>query len=238
MENPTPLQNPGKLQRWGNYFKEFLMLFLAVFCGFLAENLREERNERETTRTYMKSLLEDVKRDSLELELIRTYHDKNLKKMDSLKNETAALAHASDSRRVYRFLSENIGFPDFMPSDGTFEQLKYDGGLKTIQEKEIIDHLMLYHKKIKRLTGEERIVNDYVIEMNNLNRYFDIVSLENHAFTGTIPLLDGSSPARNDLYCHIQNWRSSLLNLESHRLIVLNEGIILKKTIQNFYPKL
>ncbi len=30
---------PGK--RIWHYFYEFLMLFLAVFCGFLAENFRE-----------------------------------------------------------------------------------------------------------------------------------------------------------------------------------------------------
>ncbi len=28
-------------KKWTHYFWEFLMLFLAVFCGFLAENQRE-----------------------------------------------------------------------------------------------------------------------------------------------------------------------------------------------------
>jgi hypothetical protein len=30
-----------KKKNWKSYFKEFFMLFLAVFCGFLAENYRE-----------------------------------------------------------------------------------------------------------------------------------------------------------------------------------------------------
>lgn len=30
MEEQTPLQNPEKPQRWSNYFKEFLMIFLQV----------------------------------------------------------------------------------------------------------------------------------------------------------------------------------------------------------------
>jgi hypothetical protein len=34
-------------KKWTHYFWEFLMLFLAVFCGFLAENLREHKVERE-----------------------------------------------------------------------------------------------------------------------------------------------------------------------------------------------
>ena len=32
-------------KKWTNYFWEFLMLFLAVFCGFLAENQREHMIE-------------------------------------------------------------------------------------------------------------------------------------------------------------------------------------------------
>jgi hypothetical protein len=36
---------PGK-KIW-HYFYEFLMLFLAVFCGFLAENFREHHLEKE-----------------------------------------------------------------------------------------------------------------------------------------------------------------------------------------------
>jgi len=32
-------------KKWTHYFWEFLMLFLAVFCGFLAENQREHMIE-------------------------------------------------------------------------------------------------------------------------------------------------------------------------------------------------
>ena len=33
-------------KNWKSYFWEFLILFLAVFCGFLAENIRESSLER------------------------------------------------------------------------------------------------------------------------------------------------------------------------------------------------
>ena len=38
------------------YFREFLMLSLAVFCGFLAENFREHQREKQ----FMTTLLDDV----------------------------------------------------------------------------------------------------------------------------------------------------------------------------------
>ena len=33
-------------KKWTHYFWEFLMLFLAVFCGFIAENFREHQIEK------------------------------------------------------------------------------------------------------------------------------------------------------------------------------------------------
>jgi hypothetical protein len=44
-------------KKWTNYLWEFLMLFLAVFCGFLAENQREHNVETHRAREYAKGLL-------------------------------------------------------------------------------------------------------------------------------------------------------------------------------------
>src|SRR5215813_12293444 len=38
---------------WSHYLFEFLMLFLAVFCGFLAENQREHMVERRREKDYI-----------------------------------------------------------------------------------------------------------------------------------------------------------------------------------------
>ena len=56
---------PGK--KWTHYLFEFLMLFLAVFCGFLAENQREHMVERRREKDYMINMLEDIKADTANL---------------------------------------------------------------------------------------------------------------------------------------------------------------------------
>src|SRR5688500_8377804 len=50
-------------KRWTHYFWEFLMLFLAVFCGFLAENKREHMIEDKRARKLVASLLHDLQQD-------------------------------------------------------------------------------------------------------------------------------------------------------------------------------
>ena len=51
-------------KKWTHYFWEFLMLFLAVFCGFLAENKREHIVENHRAKDYAHSLYFDLKDDT------------------------------------------------------------------------------------------------------------------------------------------------------------------------------
>lgn len=44
-------------KKFTHYLWEFLMLFLAVFCGFLAENIREHRVEHAREAQFIKSLV-------------------------------------------------------------------------------------------------------------------------------------------------------------------------------------
>jgi len=65
MEVHAHTHTPRK--KWTHYFWEFLMLFLAVFCGFLAENQREHFVEAHRAKEYAKSLLSDLQQDTIEL---------------------------------------------------------------------------------------------------------------------------------------------------------------------------
>ena len=51
-------------KKWTHYFWEFLMLFLAVFCGFLAENIREHKIEQHRAKDFAKSLVQDLQNDT------------------------------------------------------------------------------------------------------------------------------------------------------------------------------
>src|ERR1044071_9826559 len=57
-------------KRLGEYFLEFFMLFLAVFLGFIAENIREHTVETKRAKEYAYALLQDI--------------NENITQMDSL----------------------------------------------------------------------------------------------------------------------------------------------------------
>src|SRR5688572_5591847 len=54
-------------KKWKEYLFQFLMLFLAVFCGFMAENFREHLIIKEKAHNYLKNLVADLKTDSARL---------------------------------------------------------------------------------------------------------------------------------------------------------------------------
>ena len=64
-------------KKWTHYFWEFLMLFLAVFCGFLAEYQLEHKIEKEKGKQYIRSFYNDLKTDTVEFAiLINKYENK------------------------------------------------------------------------------------------------------------------------------------------------------------------
>src|SRR5205809_3095837 len=52
-------------KKWTHYFWELLMLFLAVFCGFLAENIREHMIEHQRARQLANNLYKVLTQDSI-----------------------------------------------------------------------------------------------------------------------------------------------------------------------------
>src|SRR6188474_910899 len=62
MEVHAHTHTPRK--KWTHYLWEFLMLFLAVFCGFLAENIREHKVEHLRAKEFSRSLVKDLQNDT------------------------------------------------------------------------------------------------------------------------------------------------------------------------------
>ncbi|MDN3676892.1 hypothetical protein QWY90_06170 [Flavobacterium paronense] len=56
---------PHHKKDWKAYFWEFLMLFLAVFCGFLAEYQLEHKIEKERANELAKNFYEELLNDSI-----------------------------------------------------------------------------------------------------------------------------------------------------------------------------
>jgi hypothetical protein len=138
---------PGK--NFWHYFFEFFMLFLAVFCGFLAENFRESIVEHEREKQYILSFIADLKSDTAAI----TGNLKSKLQKKEIKDSLIWYLNASDpnqyGQRIYFLARQLTRTTNFFPADGTIKQLKNSGGLRLIRQP-ASDSIEAYDQAIER----------------------------------------------------------------------------------------
>jgi hypothetical protein len=140
-----------KKKNWKSYFKEFFMLFLAVFCGFLAENYRESLTAQKVERDYILSLVEDLKTDTTNLSLYIDFRREKSILMDSLAQMMLSDNRSSMGNQIYFLARQVFHEQAFFYSDGTIQQLKNAGNLRLISKRNVVNALLTYEKKVKVL---------------------------------------------------------------------------------------
>jgi hypothetical protein len=132
-------------KKWTHYFWEFLMLFLAVFCGFLAENQREHMIEHQREKQYMRSLISDLAADTATLNASFPRKDARINAIDSV--FTFFLIHPDAktvSGRLFRTIRRTNYDARFTRTNITFNQLKNAGGMRLIRNKQVADSISAY----------------------------------------------------------------------------------------------
>ena len=122
MEVHAHTHTPRK--KWTHYFWEFLMLFLAVFCGFLAEYQLEHYIEKQRANDFARSLHRDLVTDTVvfnrNIERLKICRKKIDTLISILSNTEEAHKKASSvySLSVYAFIT-----PISIPNESTLQQL-------------------------------------------------------------------------------------------------------------------
>jgi hypothetical protein len=153
---------PHGKKKFKDYFLEFLMLFLAVTLGFLAENFREHISERKQEKEYIHSFVSDLKQDTAYIRLVTRQLFKNIRGQDSLVD---LLQHYQDNdsinKKCYRYyLSSTLTVPQMTFNDKTISQLINTGNMHLITKKGIADSIMNYNSLVKAVTIQGQYYNE------------------------------------------------------------------------------
>jgi len=138
-------------KKWTHYFWEFLMLFLAVFCGFLAEYQLEHKIERDREKQYMRSLLNDLKTDILNIDAVQQKNFVVRQMADSLFLLLTMSDYTQNTSSIYYLARSFSDRAFFNMREGTVKQLNNAGGLRLIRHKDIIDGLEGYQYSYSEL---------------------------------------------------------------------------------------
>ena len=150
-------------KKWTHYFWEFLMLFLAVFAGFLAENEREHFIEHKREKILIAEMLEDLKRDSTYLSLcINQFIPNHLRLLDSAIMLLEQPGHEKDRETYQAYLTATEWNYNYIPTERTLSQLR-SYGHRLIRNHVVADVL----SELEILNKVYYGINDHVHSLQN-----------------------------------------------------------------------
>lgn len=200
---------------WKNYFWEFLMLFLAVFCGFLAEWKLEHVIEHSREKEYMESMVIDIKTDSSNLANMKSKFGYISIQIDSLLPFLKDNDHLDENAtEIYQHQVFLNLYTKWAYADRTIDQLKNSGTFRLIRNKAVSDGISLY----------DGFIRNYITDMQN---------------TFIQKLWQGINDAGNDIfkssvfreYLKSGNFTSQAVVLPNTPYFLTNDKIVLEKFI-------
>ena len=204
------------------------MLFLAVFCGFLAENQREHYVEKLRAKQYVQSFYDDLHKN---LAPISRTIEFNKLKVDTLNNLKSCYDSISKNWKATSCLIQLIKNSSFFWSvefsEGTIDQLKNAGGFRLLK-KEDRDSIISYDEAIRNFENTELTMvqpsQDNV--RNNLKRLINfkanvlLNSFDNE--TETPLLFSDNKELLNEFFNDLLRYRRNII-VQSNQLILLKE---------------
>jgi len=149
-------------KKWTHYLWEFLMLFLAVFCGFLTENFREHEINKGIERNNMKSLVRNLLEDSNLLVRSIKVNEGRFNYLDSLiylKNKKIPDNRFQKEFIFYMLKLGNIDY--FVSNQSTFKQMQSSGTLRLISNPSVLDSILNYENSYERVKRQEGICSSW-----------------------------------------------------------------------------
>jgi len=135
-------------KNWKAYFWEFLMLFLAVFCGFLAEYQLEHKIEKERAKKYMYDMVENLKYDTIRYNRNLINNEAIGKQLDSFRAEISqGVKGMIDGNRLYDLWWKCKNFNSVVFNRTAITQLKNSGNFRLITNNVLSSSISDYYER-------------------------------------------------------------------------------------------
>ena len=164
------------------YILEGLMIFIAVTMGFFAETIREGISDTAKGREYIRSFVEDLRRDTASFSYLIGFDGKKAAVLNTMSPcfDTIKNSHRSTSCLVplikISAFNHNLSF-----TDGTMQQLKNAGGFRLLNKSDkdsvvAYDHVVRNYLNFESTVFQERqdIVRNIVDKLLNYKAHAEI----------------------------------------------------------------
>jgi hypothetical protein len=203
-------------KKWAHYFWEFLMLFLAVFCGFLAEYQLEHKIEKERGMQFIRSFYNDLKKDTAEFSRLIRFNEEKLAALSKRSDcyDSLPLQMKAYDPCISKLMNHSSGFLDLVNADQTLLQLKNAGGLRLIKQTDA-DSILAYDRMIRvyiksETTGQQEGQYQLRDMMNSLINYKNLKLKKEDP---SIPFLIDDKQSINKFFVMLEDYYHTCRNM-------------------------
>ena len=161
-------------KKWTHYLWEFLMLFLAIFCGFLAENQREHMVEHNRERQFIRAYINDLQKDITQLDSLVKKREERKRQIDSLSfifRSPDPDLYGAQSYYYARYIPRPFLY---IPNDATFQQLKSSGNLRLIRKQEVVETILSYDQQFRVIETIRSREDQLILRIfDHINTFFN-----------------------------------------------------------------
>ena len=155
-------------KKWKEYLFQFFMLFLAVFCGFLAEYQLEHKIEDDREKQFISSLVYDLKDDQVTLDVQINKHKLSVNLLDSMFWMISDPAHIRENGDAIYYIGRLAPrISTFAQNNKTFDQLRNSGGFRLIHRQETANRIMAYYNMLPLL---RKLEDEFSLEFTEYKR--------------------------------------------------------------------
>jgi hypothetical protein len=167
------------------YFLEFLMIFLAVTLGFIAENVREHFSEQKAVRQYLQTFSQELIRNHNIIKNEKLFLANQLPLIDSLANIFYEERENRDLKKTISFFHETTAIYTPGIETAAYQQMINAGGLKEINNIPLKDSLALYIDQIEKYKAfNQYLTNQITNTFSDLAKIIDVREiLQDHPVT-------------------------------------------------------
>lgn len=166
---------PHHKKNWKSYFWEFLMLFLAVFCGFLAESYHTHLVNKEIEKRNIQSYVNSIKKDADNLKKAINGNRDKIKLTDSLGRIPGDFKDARFQKDFFSYSGRLVWIYDFSPDESAFLNMQSSGTLRLIEKQNILDSILKYQSQNIKIKKHQESTNKiYFAALDNLLQVTDL----------------------------------------------------------------
>lgn len=232
-------------KKWTHYLFEFFMLFLAVFCGYLAEWKLEHNIERGREKGLMRAMLSDLNSDVKQIDSLKIRREIRNRHCDSLIFLLTASSAIQDSGSLIYYYGRNASRRiHFRPQDGILKQLRTSGGFRTLHDVDTRDGInayeLLLQSNLENIEVEEKELSEYTQQAAKIFdvRVFQDMTKNNmvERVPGNPSLLTYDRLLLNELCVRLHYWkRTSISARESLDSLRANATRLIEAIRENYH---